>query len=101
MTLFLLLLLTLTQIDEAEEKDFKITQTETARFEMLILDLEEGLKICADYLSQADKVLKMLYWDIVAYLVRCGVLAAVGTTAVVAGAAGAAGAGEHKFTIIA
>ena len=62
---------------------------------MNILDLEEGVKICADYLSKANKVLEMLKSDITEYLVTIGVLTVAGTAVVMVGTAGVAGAGEH------
>lgn len=65
------------------------------RFKMDIMDLEESLKICNNFLTKAETVLGTLASDITSYLIEVGVLGLVGTAVVVLGTAGAGGAGEQ------
>ncbi len=65
---------------------------------MDILDLEEGLKICSDYLSEADKVIEMLGSDVTSHLVEeCGYRLVQGVLVCISAAEVATKAGERQF----
>ncbi|XP_078364845.1 uncharacterized protein LOC144649254 [Oculina patagonica] len=75
------------KIRETGKKDYKISQTEATDLKMDMLDLEEGLKICSDYLSQADKVIEMFTSDVTTHLIKEGLFCLAGGAMVYMGAA--------------
>lgn len=61
---------------------------------MDILDIEEALEVCADYLREAGRVQEMFSSDVTMYLVKAGVLTLAGGTLCLAAATVAVSAGN-------